>query len=81
MKTRAERREHYYYVTKQGGVMITKSFNKKQLRKELAITESSIVARFRHFTDAYAFSCAYADNMGYKSRPYYRSLTNNDAID
>lgn len=74
-------REHYYYVLKDYGLRIVKAFNKKQMRQQQGVKDADIIARFRHYTEAYTYAHKYYQSNGYSSRPYYESLTGSDFID
>lgn len=76
-----EKREHYYYVTYVGGVTIFKAFNKKSLRKSHNVLDKDIIARFRHYENAYKFAQARCDYISATMRPRYVSITGNDVID
>lgn len=74
-------REHYYYVTNVGGVTIFKAFNKKSLKVSHGVLDKNIMARFRHYTDAYGYALTRCTLLDVPLRPRYVSVTGNDTID
>lgn len=74
-------KKHYYYVTDVGGVSIIKAFNKKSMRKSCGVLDRNIMARYRHYTDAWEYASKRCVQLGVPFRPRYVSLTGNDVID